>query len=362
MSSGAGCVYKRGDTWWISYYQSGKRKRESSGSTRKGDATALLRQRLAEMGQGRWIGSSAERVTFDDLARIIEDDYVVQGRKSVRRLRTSLKHLREQFAGDCAVTITTARLRRYVRMRQDEGAANASIRKETMALQRAFNLAIEDGLLHAVPAFPTISVDNARKGFFSRSDVDELCEHLDADIAAVVRFAFLTGWRRAEILTLTWDRVDWDAATVRVDDTKTGEPRIFPFGVLPELASLLRCQRERSDAVQREHSRIVRHVFHRKGQEIKGFRRQWEKATDRAGHPGAWFHDLRRSAIRNFERAGISRSVSMRLSGHKTESTYRRYAIADSVALAEGVAKLAAFGSVTKRSQSERVQQRGGER
>jgi len=74
---------------------------------------------------------------------------------------------------------------------------------------------------------------------------------------------------------------------------------------------------------------------------VKNFRYQRQAATKAAGHPGAWFHDLRRSAVRNFERAGISRSVAMKLSGHKTEAVYRRYAIADAAALEEGVAKLA---------------------
>ena len=36
-----------------------------------------------------------------------------------------------------------------------------------------------------------------------------------------------------------------------------------------------------------------------------------------------------RSASRDIERAAMSRSVAMKFTGHKTESVYRRYAIAD---------------------------------
>jgi integrase len=67
----------------------------------------------------------------------------------------------------------------------------------------------------------------------------------------------------------------------------------------------------------------------------------WQGACDRAKVTGAWFHDLRRTAVRNLERAGVSRSAAMKLTGHKTESAYRRYAIAAAAALAEGVEQLA---------------------
>jgi hypothetical protein len=52
---------------------------------------------------------------------------------------------------------------------------------------------------------------------------------------------------------------------------------------------------------------------------------------------------MRRSAVRRLERAGVSRSVAMKLVGHRTESIYRRYAIVSQRDLAEGVAKLAAL-------------------
>jgi len=53
----------------------------------------------------------------------------------------------------------------------------------------------------------------------------------------------------------------------------------------------------------------------------------------------------RRTAVRNLERAGVSRAVAMKLTGHKTEAVYRRFAIVDEVALREGVAKLARLGT-----------------
>ncbi len=54
-------------------------------------------------------------------------------------------------------------------------------------------------------------------------------------------------------------------------------------------------------------------------------------------------HDFRRTAVRNLERAGVPRSTAMKIVGHKTESIYRCYAIADEVVLAEGGVKLEAL-------------------
>ena len=51
-------------------------------------------------------------------------------------------------------------------------------------------------------------------------------------------------------------------------------------------------------------------------------------------------HDFRRTAVRNLERAGVPRSVAMKMVGHKTEAIYRRYAIVDEAMLREGAVKL----------------------
>jgi len=54
-------------------------------------------------------------------------------------------------------------------------------------------------------------------------------------------------------------------------------------------------------------------------------------------------HDLRRTAVRNLERAGVPRSVAMKLTGHKTEAVYRRYAIVCEQDLADAVKKLSSL-------------------
>ena len=56
--------------------------------------------------------------------------------------------------------------------------------------------------------------------------------------------------------------------------------------------------------------------------------------------PNKLVHDFRRTAVRNLERAGVPRSASMKMTGHKTETVYRRYAIVDEGMMREAAEKL----------------------
>ena len=71
-------------------------------------------------------------------------------------------------------------------------------------------------------------------------------------------------------------------------------------------------------------------VFHhRGGRPVSAtvLRKWWRAATAAAGHPGLIFHDLRRSAVRNMIRAGVSEPVAMAISGHQSAAVFRRYNI-----------------------------------
>lgn len=71
------------------------------------------------------------------------------------------------------------------------------------------------------------------------------------------------------------------------------------------------------------------HVFNRSGQVFKEFRTAWKNACKAAEVPDLKFHDLRRTAVRNMRRAGVSQVVRMRITGHRTDSMERRYNIVD---------------------------------
>src|SRR5262245_14310415 len=103
---GMGRIFKRGSLWWIAYYHRGHRYRESSKSGNENKARRLLKQRLGEITSGRFIGPAEDRLTFDALVTDLENDYRVNGRRSLSTIKFHVARLRGFFGFDRAVDIT----------------------------------------------------------------------------------------------------------------------------------------------------------------------------------------------------------------------------------------------------------------
>lgn len=135
-------------------------------------------------------------------------------------------------------------------------------------------------------------------------------------------------------------QVDLKAALLRLEvgSTKSGEGR--SFFLTAELRTLLERQLASIEQLK-QRGIICPYVFHREdGSPIRDFRKSWQDACKAAGYPGKLFHDFRRTAVRNLERASVPRSTAMAMVGHKTESIYRRYAIVDEAMHREAAAKI----------------------
>jgi integrase len=332
-------------TIWIKYYQGGRAVRESTGTTKDVVARRMLRAREGDVERGIPINPKVGKITFEDAADDLLNDYRVNGRKTYDHAQRRIDlHLKPVFRGKRLLSITPSEIRAFVVTRQTAGAANGEINRELSVLKRMFTLAVQGGKLHAKPHIPMLQEDNVRRGFFERAQFEAVRAHLPAPLQPVVTFAYLTGWRlTSEILPLEWRQVDWDGKVVRLDPgtTKNREGRSFPFTV--ELEHVLKGQVAESERLKKAGT-IVARIFHRDGEPIKDFRSAWQTACQAGGVPGKIPHDFRRTAVRNLEKDGVSRSAAMAMVGHKTEAIYRRYAIVDAGALRDAAMKIDGAG------------------
>ena len=363
-TKGTGEVRLVGRIWKIRYTgPDGQRVQESSGSTRKKDAVKKLNQRLGEIEGGRWIGPSADNLKFGDLENMLTDHY--HRMRSEDRAKRALKHQKRHLGFYKATKITTSDLTRYVKERRLEAASDSTIKYELAVLKKGFNLAIRSEILTKKPAFPILKIENTRTGFFERHEIESLLDHLPGNLRGLVQFMYFTGWRKNEALTRQWHHVDFDAGVIRLEpgETKNAKGRTFPFTTLPELKAVLDQQLKYTKTVQRRTGQVIPWVFHREGMPIREYRGAWQAACIRAKLavpkvdddgkvvmdkndkpimlPIKIPHDFRRTAVRNMERAGVSRSVAKALIGHETDEIYERYAITNESDLREGVDKLA---------------------
>ena len=179
-------------------------------------------------------------------------------------------------------------------------------------------------------------------------------EALPEYLKPVVTFAYHSGWRRAEIIGLTWDKVDLNAGIIRLDpgETKNDEARTLYLD--EELSVLFR-------KLKASRQMDCRYVFHLNGHKIGEFRKTWKAACIKAGLceplrdeqgkpvltkkrevvfvPTRIFHDFRRTAVRNMIRSGIPERVAMAISGHKTRSVFDRYNIVSQEDLKQAAAR-----------------------
>src|SRR4030095_7896087 len=117
---GTGSLYQRGKTWWVSYYVDSTRVREASESADKSIARKLLQQRLGQVAEGRFIGPTADRTRFEELAEDLLKDYRANGRKSTEDAQRRIAlHLAPYFRLRRAHSITSADVKAYIAHRQE---------------------------------------------------------------------------------------------------------------------------------------------------------------------------------------------------------------------------------------------------
>jgi integrase len=213
-------------------------------------------------------------------------------------------------------------------LRRRQGASPGTVNRNLGLLRRMLHLARKEGKLQVLPHFPMLQEAAPRDGFVDDKPFKKLIAALPARLRPFVLFLYTTGCRTGEAKQITWDQVHLDGRVVRLTGTQTknAAPRTLPL--VDALVTMLRKQKPKSGL-----------LF-----PVGNFRKAWTSACIKAGlgtrikgkqngnygtYSGLIPHDLRRSAVRNMIRAGVSQTVAMSISGHKTIAVFQRYDITD---------------------------------
>jgi len=336
-----GTIFRRAGSpyWFIKFYLDGRMKRETTGTSNPDQAREFLRRRVFEAEQGRYVELS-RRPTFLDLRERLLENYEFKRNKTSPSVQVN--RLAEYFGRMLAEDITDEHIVEYSRKRMKiDKVQPATLRRELAILKRMLRLS--SSRLPRLPVIDMPRVDDARQGFFEKRDLRRIIPHLPPHIRHLVAFLYFTGWRSSEAFRLRWSDVDWEQQAVTLRDSKNREPRIFPFRYNRHVGTVLRRQREQVSGWELENARICTAVFHWNGKPIRKLRRSWATACRRAGLPVRYLHDFRRTAVRNLIRAGIQQSIAMKITGHKTDSIFRRYLIVDEELLAQATGALSEY-------------------
>ena len=208
-------------------------------------------------------------------------------------------------------------------------------------------LAVHWGWLDTVPGFPDRLRENPpRQGFFEHPEYLAVRAHLPAPWQDILDLAYYSGWRKHEILGLTWDERDEAGGVIRLSPAR---------------------RRRWWGGFSRSHTRLPR-PWRADGRAVTPTARSSSTATaslSAAGAPRgappvkrpasrpASLHDCRRTAARTLIRASVPERVAMLLTGHKTRAIFDRYNIINEQELLEAgdqlVASLAQHAQATPR-------------
>ena len=328
-----GEIYE-GEIYWVKYYRHGKAITESTHTNLITKAQRMLNKRLGEVAMGLPSSRSYDKVTFDELAKDLALHYEVEGNRSTDRLRFSAAHLTKSFGGRRAVSVGTSQINEYIKDRQEQGAANATINRELAALTAMFNYGRTQTprKVAETPYIPMLEENNVRQGFFEKAEFLALRAALPEPINSIATLAYHSGFRKGEILGPTWDKVDLREGTITLPAESTKNKRSRVLHTNSELMAEMK-------ALHSKRHLGCPQVFPRNGQPVKDFREAWADACAEVGLQGKIFHDFRRTAVRNMVRAGIPEKVAMEISGHQTRTVFERYNISSQDDLKEAARK-----------------------
>lgn len=265
-------------------------------------------------------------VKIHDCLRMVEKHYEVNGLRTGYTVGLYIKNqLLPKLGERIANHVRKSHIEDYKQQRLKEGASECTINRELQVLSKAFSLALEDELIERKPPIKLFPEPEPREGHYEPEEFAKwqaACRQLKGKhgelIADIVLFAYYSGWRLQECLGLhkDWIRPLDKIAVLPKSKNKTKRQKIYP------LEGKVWAMIEKRLASPSPTGLL----FHRNGKPVKDLTRICKTVCEQVGVSSEhFFHNLRRSATTNFNRAGIATRTGMQITGHRTEGIYHNY-------------------------------------
>ena len=273
--------------------------------------------------------TKAEVPTFASFAKRFLGTYARSNNKrsEIESKQTILRvHLTPVFGELPLDRVDALRVEAYKARKLKEGLSAKTINNQLTVLRRMLAIAVEWGLVDAVPPVRWLRTPPPEFDFLTFDEAARLIEGADPEWRSMITVALRTGLRLGELLALRWRDVDLEAgrlvvrqAAARgvVSTPKNGRSREVPLS--DDAQAALRDQRhERGELVfcGRDGSLLSRNAC----------RRPLWRACKRAGIRRIGWHALRHSFASQLVMRGASMKAVQELLGHSTIEMTMRYA------------------------------------
>jgi integrase len=308
-------LYQKGPSWWLSWYEGGKKRFRRVGKIEKFADLALkdLEVRLAKGLAGFPDKEVTEIGLAARLDRHLEKVRANSAPSTVSRYKAISAHLLSHFGADGK--ITTDGLEKYKENRLRQNAKTQTINLELQFLKSVW--ADAEGHHPFRTVKPLKVKDSKEIRFLSQEEAQKLLAAADAEYRDYLIGYLFTGARKEELLNLTWD--DLQKGHLRITNIKTQRGYKDKYRWVPV------------------HPKLAEVLARRKAADITTpFPSQWGPNTlriklialaKRAGIPKLTrLHDLRHTFASHLVQKGVSLYIVSKLLGHSSQETTRIYA------------------------------------
>jgi len=249
--------------------------------------------------------------------------------KSARAMRGYLNAFVKQFGTRLMASITWEELETFQLKRLEE-VKPSTVRKEMVMITAVFDRQIKRGVLTVNPGKQVDRpvVKDAREQVLTEDEFERLLAatweqdnrgfktrvRIRPHVQLALIIADFTAMRMGEIYAMLWDNLNVKDGTYLIPESKNGDKRVIP--IHPDLLKILSGIPHTSES-----------IVAWRGKPIEGsIKHALDKALVAVKIDDFRPHDLRHRAITRWVQQGFPINIIMKASGHRTISTFLRYA------------------------------------